>query len=293
MTELLQQLINGVIIGSLYVIVALGLTLIYGVLVQINFAHGDFLMLAALGGAIAESSFHLPYLWTVMLAVIIGAVLGGIVELSIFKPLRKRGVDFLRPMIATIGVSVIIQNVVLLIRGASPQNYPSELNDKILRLGALYVSYQRAAIFIISVLATIALFIFLRKSTMGRAMRAVSQDAIAASLMGIEVSHVVLFTFILGSALAGLGGGLLGPLLIITPFVGSDIIVIAFAIVILGGFGNVNGTIIAGLFVGIVESLVSGYLQPGISNIFIFAILLLALAIRPTGLIAERTAVNV
>ena len=145
----------------------------------------------------------------------------------------------------------------------------------------------------VSVSAIVALFMFLRTTATGRAMRAVSQDAPAASLMGVNVSKIILMTFIIGSALAGLGGSLLGPLLVVEPLLGANIIVLAFAIVIIGGFGNVNGTIIAGLLVGVIESLVTGYLEAGLSSLIIFSILLLTLAVRPTGLIAERVDENV
>lgn len=250
-------------------------------------------MLGAFAGYLSITVLHFPYAASVVVATATGAALGAIVEFAIFRPLRRKGADQLRPLIATVGVSILLQNVALLVFGPTPKQYPSPYTQPTLSIFGLYLSYQRAIIFVVSVLAIVALFVFLKTTSMGRAMRAVSQDAPAASLMGINVSSVILVTFVIGSALAGLGGGLLGPLLVVEPLVGANIIVVAFAIVIIGGFGNVNGTIIAGLLVGIIEALVSGYVEPGMSSLFIFAILLLTLAVRPTGLIAERVDENV
>lgn len=290
---LVQQILNGLIQGSLYVVVALGLTLIYGVLVQINFAHADFLMLGAFAGYLGVTRLGLPYEISVVVATLVGALLGVFIEFAIFRPLRKRKTDQLRPLVATVGVAILLQNVALLYFGPNPRQYPSPYTQMTLNFGGLYLSYQRAIVFTVSVAAIVALFIFLRRTASGRAMRAVSQDAAAASLMGINVSRIILITFVIGSALAGLGGGLLGPLLVIEPTVGANIIVIAFAIVVIGGFGNVNGTVIAGLLVGVIESLVTGYLEAGLASLVIFVILLFTLAVRPTGLIAERVDENV
>ncbi len=293
MTTLVQQLLNGLIQGSLYVIVALGLTLIYGVLVQINFAHGEFLMLGAFAGFLGVDQLDLPYAMSVIVATLVGGLMGLLIEFSIFRPLRKRKTDALRPLVATVGVSILLQNLALLYFGPNPKQYASPYTQPTIEIFGLYLSYQRAIIFVVSVSAIVALFMFLRTTATGRAMRAVSQDASAASLMGVNVSKIILMTFIIGSALAGLGGSLLGPLLVVEPLVGANIIVLAFAIVIIGGFGNVNGTIIAGLLVGVIESLVTGYLEAGLSSLIIFSILLLTLAVRPTGLIAERVDENV
>jgi branched-chain amino acid transport system permease protein len=293
MTTFIQQLLNGLTQGSLYVIVALGLTLIFGVLVQINFAHGEFLMLGAFAGFLGVDQLDLPYAASVVVATLVGGLMGLLIEYAIFRPLRKRKTDMLRPLVATVGVSILLQNLALLSFGPNPRQYASPYTQPTIEIAGLYLSYQRAIIFIASVSAIVALFIFLRNTALGRAMRAVSQDAPAASLMGVNVSRIILLTFIIGSALAGLGGGLLGPMLVIEPLVGANIIVLAFAIVIIGGFGNVNGTIIAGLLVGVIESLVTGYLEAGLSSLIIFSILLLTLAVRPTGLIAEKVEENV
>ncbi|MPZ59857.1 MAG: hypothetical protein GEU93_00900 [Propionibacteriales bacterium] len=290
---LLQLVLNGLVQGSLYVIVALGLTLIFGVLVKINFAHAEFLMLAAFAGVVSIDTFNLSYGVSVLVATLVGASLGVAIEFGIFRPLRKRRTDELRPLVATVGVSILLQNLALLYFGPNPRQYQSPYMQKTIELGELYLSYQRAIVFVVAVAAICALFVFLRRTAPGRAMRAVSQDSDAASLMGINVSRIVLMTFVIGSALAGLGGGLLGPMLVIEPTVGANIIVLSFAIVVIGGFGNVNGTVIAGLLVGIIESLVTGYLEAGLSSLAIFGVLLLTLAVRPTGLIAERVEQNV
>lgn len=286
-----QQVINGLALGSLYVMVALGLTLIYGVLVQINFAHAEFMTLGAFGGFFVSGRFGVPYLVSVAVALVVGGVLGLLIEYGVFRPLRGKG-DVLLPLIATVGVAIMIQNLALAVFGPIPLNYDTPYTG-VIRIGPLFVTTHRLVVIFISAIAIALLFYWIRRTYFGKAMRAVSQDAETAGLMGINANTVILLVFVVGSALAGLGGALLGPLLVLTPFMGAAVIVKAFAIVILGGFGNVEGTILAGLLVGIIESIVSQYLNPGLIDMIVFSLLLLTLAVRPTGLIAERVEENV
>lgn len=291
MEALPQQLLNGLVLGSLYVMVALGLTLIYGVLVQINFAHAEFMTLGAFGGFFLADRLGLPYLVSVLGALVIGALLGVLIEYGIFRPLRRRE-DDLAPLIATVGIAIVIQNLALAWFGPIPLNYSSPY-QQVIRLGPLFITGHRVLVFGLAAVSIGGLFYFIRRTYLGKAMRAVSQDQETAGLMGINASSVILLTFVIGSALAGMGGALLGPLLVLTPYMGAAVIVKAFAIVILGGFGNVEGTILAGLLVGIIEAIVSQFLDPGMIDIIVFALLLATLAIRPTGLIAERVEENV
>src|SRR6267142_2331547 len=239
-TIVAQQAINGIVLGSLYVLVALGLTLIYGVLVQINFAHADFVTLGAFAAYFAMHALGGSYLASIGAAFIVGAVLGWLINVAIFAPLRHKGNELL-PLIATIG----------------------------------------------------ALYAFMKFTFLGKALRAVSQDRETAGLMGIHPNQLIMLTFVLASALAGMGGAMLAPVLVLTPFAGASVIVKAFAIVIIGGFGNVEGTILAGLLVGLIESFTTQYLDPGLIDIVVFGLLLAMLAVRPTGLISERRDENV
>jgi branched-chain amino acid transport system permease protein len=292
-TVLLQQAINGIVLGSLYVLVALGLTLIYGVLVQINFAHADVVTIGAFAAYFFTFSFGGNYLVSIVVALIVGAALGWLVNAAIFAPLRERSNELL-PLIATIGVSILLQNVMLLWFGPIPYAFDSPYSNQVIRLGGgTFITGQNIIIVVVSTLTIALLYVFMKFTFAGKALRAVAQDRETAGLMGINPNHLIMLTFVIASALAGMGGAMLGPILVLTPFAGTTVIVKAFAIVIIGGFGNVEGTIIAGLFVGLIESYTTQLVNPGLVDIVVFSLLLVMLAFRPTGLIAEKREENV
>ncbi|MEA3070218.1 MAG: branched-chain amino acid transport system permease protein [Alphaproteobacteria bacterium] len=292
LTVALQQTINGVVFGSLYVLVALGLTLIYGVLVQINFAHADVVTIGAFAAYFFTFTLGGNYLASIAVALVIGAALGWVVNAAIFAPLRGR--SELLPLIATIGVSILLQNAMLLAFGPIPYAFDSPYSNAVLRLwGGTFITWQNLIIITVSAGTVALLYAFMKFTFMGKALRAVAQDRETAGLMGINPNQLVMLTFVIASALAGMGGAMLGPILVLTPFAGTTVIVKAFAIVIIGGFGNVEGTIIAGLLVGLIESYTTQLLNPGLTDIVVFGLLLLMLALRPTGLIAERREENV
>jgi branched-chain amino acid transport system permease protein len=292
LTVALQQTINGVVFGSLYVLVALGLTLIYGVLVQINFAHADVVTIGAFAAYFFTFALGGNYLVSIAVALVIGAALGWLVNAAIFAPLRGR--SELLPLIATIGVSILLQNAMLLAFGPIPYAFDSPYSNAVLRLwGGTFITWQNLIIITVSAGTVALLYAFMKFTFMGKALRAVAQDRETAGLMGINPNALVMLTFVIASALAGMGGAMLGPILVLTPFAGTTVIVKAFAIVIIGGFGNVEGTIIAGLLVGLIESYTTQLLNPGLTDIVVFGLLLVMLALRPTGLIAERREENV
>jgi branched-chain amino acid transport system permease protein len=288
----LQQAINGIVVGSLYVLVALGLTLIYGVLVQINFAHADIVTLGAFAAYGVTRLLSGNYLAGISAALALGAALGWLVNAGIFAPLRERGGELL-PLIATIGVSIMLQNGMLALLGPIPYAFDTPYTNQVLRFGTLFLTMQNVLIILVSGISIGLLYGFMKFTFLGKALRAVSQDRETAGLMGIDPNHLIMLTFVIASALAGLSGAMLGPVLVLTPFAGTSVIVKAFAIVIIGGFGNVEGTILAGLLVGLIESYTTQFLDPGLIDIVVFALLLLMLAVRPTGLIAERREENV
>jgi branched-chain amino acid transport system permease protein len=296
MTVILQQGINGVVLGSLYVLVALGLTLIYGVLLQINFAHADIVTL----GAFAAYFFMqgvMPghaagYVAAIAVACVVGGALGFAMNAAIFAPLRERGSELL-PLIATIGVSITLENAMLAWFGPIPYAFDSPYSSDVIRLGGTFITAQNALIIAVSLMTIGGLYGFMKFTFLGKALRAVAQDRETASLMGIDPDRLMMLTFVIASALAGMAGAMLGPVLVLTPFAGTSVIVKAFAIVIIGGFGNFEGTILAGLLVGLIESYTTQYLGPGMIDIVVFALLLMMLAVRPTGLIAERRDDNV
>ena len=292
MTVVLQQGINGVVLGSLYVLVALGLTLIYGVLVQINFAHADIVTLGAFSAYFFMHGLGGGYIPSIAVALTVGGVLGWLMNAAIFAPLQRKGSELL-PLIATIGVSVMMENAMLAWFGPIPYAFESPYSNEVIRLGGTFITVQNVLIIAVSALTIAFLYGFMKFTFLGKALRAVSQDRETAGLMGINPNQLVMLTFVIASALAGMGGAMLAPVLVLTPFAGTTVIVKAFAIVIIGGFGNVEGTILAGLLVGLIESFTTQYLDPGLIDIVVFGLLLLMLAFRPTGLVSERREENV
>jgi branched-chain amino acid transport system permease protein len=289
---ILQQVINGIVLGSLYVLVALGLTLIYGVLVQINFAHADVVTLGAFSAYFFTHALGGNYVPSIGVALLVGGALGWLLNAAVFAPLLNRG-DELSPLIATIGVSVLIENLALAWFGPVPYAFESPYSGQVIRFAGGFITAQSLLVVCVASAAIAALYLFMHFTFLGKALRAVAQDRETAGLMGIDPNRLIMLTFVIASALAGMGGAMLGPVLVLTPFAGASVIVKAFAIVIIGGFGNMEGTIIAGLFVGLIESFTTQFLDPGLIDIVVFGLLLATLAIRPTGLIAERREENV
>ncbi|MGD9945958.1 MAG: branched-chain amino acid ABC transporter permease [Burkholderiaceae bacterium] len=301
LTLLAQQSINGIYLGCMYVMVALGLTLIYGVMNQINFAHSDFVTLGAFAALfvatrVAAHWLGLPdtaaYLLSIVFAFGAGALLGFLINAAVFAPLRNRS-DELRPLIATIGVSVLLENGLLALVGPTPFQFDSPFSRESIRLGGIFLTQQTLLVIGVTILAVAALYAFLKFTFVGKALRAVAQDRETAGLVGINPALLIGLTIMIASGLAGMAGAMLGPVMVLTPFAGATVIVKAFAVVIIGGFGNIDGTILAGLLVGLVEAMTVQYLGSGMTDLVVFGLLLITLAIRPTGLIAERREVNV
>ena len=291
-TIVAQQAINGIVLGSLYVLVALGLTLIYGVLVQINFAHADFVTLGAFSAYFFMHLLGGGYLPSILVALIVGGMLGWLINVAIFAPLLRKGSELL-PLIATIGVSVMLQNGMLAVFGPIPYAFETTYSNTVYRVAGTFFTLQSIIIIAVSTATIGLLYAFMKFTFLGKALRAVSQDRETAGLMGINPNQLIMLTFVLASALAGMAGAMLAPVLVLTPFAGASVIVKAFAIVIIGGFGNVEGTILAGLLVGLIESFTTQYLDPGLIDIVVFGLLLLMLAFRPTGLVSEKREENV
>jgi branched-chain amino acid transport system permease protein len=292
MVVALQQAINGVVLGSLYVLVALGLTIIYGVLGQINFAHADIVTLGAFSAYFFMHGLGGGYIPSLAVAFLAGGILGWAMNAAVFAPLQERGSELL-PLIATIGVSVAMENAMLAWFGPVPYAFDSPYSNDVIRFGGTFITVQNALIVSVSVLTIALLYAFMKFTFLGKALRAVSQDRATAGLMGINPDRLTMLAFVIASALAGMAGAMLGPVLVLTPFAGTSVIVKAFAIVIIGGFGNFEGAILAGLLVGMIESFTTQYLGPGMIDIVVFGLLLVMLAIRPTGLIAEKREENV
>jgi branched-chain amino acid transport system permease protein len=297
---LLQQIINGVSLGAMYSLLALGFTMVYGIIELINFAHfnvfmvGSFIalwMMQALGFVgQAEVLYGLP-LVGVLLLVLVGTMLctgaiGAFIERYGLRALR--GASGTAPMITTIGISYILFNLVLLSVGAESKNYANPIPPLRWEIGEAVLRLREVLLWSVSILLMFALHYFVRRTKMGKAMQATAQDQEAARMMGVDVDRVVLITFFLGSALAGAAGFIFGLYYNYTSFIiGYTAGLRAFTAAVLGGIGNLPGAVLGGLLIGLIESLGGQYLQVRWTDVIIFSILAMVLVFRPTGLLGR------
>ena len=297
---LVQQTINGLSLGAMYALVALGFTLVYGILELINFAHfnvfmvGSFIALYVLqafglsGQSVLLAGWALAgVLLLALAAAMVGCgLLGVLIERLSLRPLRN--VKGPSAMITTIGVSYILFNLVLLGLGAGTRNYPNPLPPLTWALGGAVLRLREILIWIVSSALMAALWAFTRRSRMGRAMRATAQDPEAARMMGVDVDRVVMTAFFIGSALAGAGGMVFGLYYNFTSFViGNSAGLRAFTAAVLGGIGNVPGAMLGGLIIGLVETLSSQFIAARWTDVIIFSLLVLVLVFRPAGLLGR------
>jgi branched-chain amino acid transport system permease protein len=297
---LLQQIINGVSLGAMYSLLALGFTMVYGIIELINFAHfnvfmvGSFIalwMMQALGFVgQAEVLYGMP-LVGVLLLVLVGTMLctgaiGAFIERYGLRALR--GASGTAPMITTIGISYILFNLVLLSVGAESKNYANPMPPLRWEIGEAVLRLREVLLWSVSILLMFALHYFVRRTKMGKAMQATAQDQEAARMMGVDVDRVVLITFFLGSALAGAAGFIFGLYYNYTSFIiGYTAGLRAFTAAVLGGIGNLPGAMLGGLLIGLIESLGGQYLQVRWTDVIIFSILVMVLVFRPTGLLGR------
>lgn len=284
--ELLQQVVNGLILGSTYTLIALGLTLIYGILGIVNWAHGELYMLGAFVGLYLVVSLKLPFIIGLIGAMLIMAIFGVVLERIIFRPLR--GAPEMNVIIGTLGISIFLMNAAIVVFSPNPVRFPTEFSDSYLSLLGVSITMQRLMIFVISICLIIGLSYLIKYTTIGKAMRACEQNMDAARLMGINVNKVAVITCAIGSALAAAAGTLVGPIFLVSPQMGLAIISKAFAVVILGGMGNVEGAIGAAFLLGLAESLTAGFISSDYKDIVAFLILISVLVVRPQGLFSKN-----
>ncbi|MBK7444431.1 MAG: branched-chain amino acid ABC transporter permease [Ignavibacteria bacterium] len=293
MSEFIQQLINGLSLGSIYALIALGYTMVYGILKFINFAHGEIFMLGAYSGfylanSMGVNSPSIPMALLIMLlAMIITACIGVIIEKLAYKPLRNS--SKLTVLITAIGVSLFLQYTGQLLFGADPKSFPTIIENVSFNVYGATIGSNQIVVLVSSTLLMIALRVIVMKTKMGIAIRAVSNNLTAASLMGININNVISFTFIIGSALAGAAGILYSinyPS--IDPLMGMLPGLKAFIAAVLGGIGNFPGASVGGLIIGLVETFTVGYLSPTYRDAIAFAILIIILLVKPTGLFGKK-----
>ena len=285
----LSYLINGISLGSIYAIIALGYTMVYGIARMLNFAHGDIIMVGGFAIFTAVSTLGLPAGVGILVGVVVCTILGVVIETIAYRPLR--GASSLAVLITAIGVSYLLQNVALLVFGSNARQFTSVVNVPSLTLagGQLSISGVTMVTIITCVVIMAALTTFIKKTKIGQAMLAVSEDRGAATLMGINVNRTIAITFAIGSALAAVAGALLcSTYPSLTPYTGSMPGIKAFVAAVFGGIGSIPGALIGGIILGIIENLSKAYISSQLSDAIVFAVLIVVLLVRPTGILGKK-----
>lgn len=299
MTQIPQQLVNGLTLGAVYALIALGYSMVYGVLRLLNFAHGDVYMIGAFVGygvltALSPYAGVLPA-WAVILTMLLAAMLlcgllGVVIEWFAYRPLRNA--PRIAPLLSALGVSFFLQNAVLLTLSANHRAIHSETlipPGAGLDLGLAQLSTVRLLVIVVAIVLMVALHILVRRSNLGRAMRAVALDREAAAMMGINVDRVIVATFFIGSALAGAAGVLVGLVFTrVWHLMGFTAGLKGFTAAVVGGIGNIPGAMLGGILLGVSESLATGFVSPSYKDLIAFVVLILVLLIRPAGLLGTR-----
>jgi branched-chain amino acid transport system permease protein len=285
----LNYLISGVSLGSIYAIIALGYTMVYGIAKMLNFAHGDVIMIGAYVAFFATSSYALPPVIAVAAAILCCTILGVVIEFLAYRPLR--GATSLAVLITAIGVSFFLQNVALIRWGSNPKNFPSLVPFKSVVLfdGAVIISGEAITTILTCILVMVGLTLFTQKTKMGKAMRAVSEDKAAAQLMGINVNFTISVTFAIGSALAAVAGVLLCSMYpVLVPTTGAMPGIKAFTAAVFGGIGSIPGAMLGGILLGMIEIFGKAYISTQLSDAIVFAVLIVVLLVKPTGLLGKK-----
>lgn len=293
---IIDQIINGLTIGGIYALIALGYTLVYGILFMINFAHGEIFMFGSFGGfavltyfvnsGFAENHPGISIVIAFLAAMVLSSVLGALLERIAYRPLRTA--PRLAPLISAIGASIFLQNVMMLIIKARMQVYPDIIVEEFIDIGPVSISFFQIFIILGSILLMVALYFFIQKSKTGKAMRAVAESKEAASLMGIDVNRIILITFVIGSALAAVAGVMVGMYYTqINHMMGFIPGIKAFTAAVLGGIGNVVGAMLGGFFLGMAEALGVLVMPSEYKDVIAFSLLVLVLIFRPRGILGE------
>ena len=285
----INYLINGVSLGSVYAIIALGYTMVYGIAKMLNFAHGDIIMIGSYVVFVTVSSMGLPPVLGVLLAVAACTLLGVVIERVAYKPLRNASP--LAVLITAIGVSYLLQNVALLIFGADTKSFTSVAKIPVLKLagGQLNITGETIATILSCIVIMVCLMAFINRTRAGQAMLAVSEDKGAATLMGINVNGTIALTFAIGSALAAIAGVLLcSAYPSLTPYTGSMPGIKAFVAAVFGGIGSIPGAFIGGVLLGVIEILSKAYISSQLSDAIVFSVLIIVLLVKPTGILGKK-----
>ncbi|MEG0822952.1 MAG: branched-chain amino acid ABC transporter permease [Erysipelotrichaceae bacterium] len=287
MQQLLQQLVNGLSLGSIFALVALGYTMVYGIIKLINFAHGDIYMIGAYVGYMTITSLKVGLIPALLIAMVVCGLLGVLIEKVAYKPLRNA--SRITSLITAIGVSMFLEYGMMYVMGASVRTFPEVIDNKIFTIGGVNISTIQILIFVTTIVLMVLLQFIVHKTKIGKAMRAVSVDPDAAQLMGINVDSTISYTFLIGSALAGAAGVLVGIYYnSISPLMGFTPGLKAFIAAVFGGIGSIPGALIGGVSIGVIETLVSGYASSLLKDAVVYIVLIIILVFKPTGLLGKN-----
>ncbi len=287
MTNFIQTCISGLNLGSIYALMALGYTMVYGIAKMLNFAHGDIIMVGAYTVIVAVARLHMPSILGIFVAILVCAVLGITIEFLAYRPLRKS--PPLAVLITAIGVSYLLQNLALLIFGSEQESFPTLFSLPTLKIGDVQIAGITVLTLAVTALIMIGLTLFISKTRIGKAMRAVSEDKEAAELMGISVNRTITVTFAIGSALAAVASIFYGATYTyIKPTTGSMPGIKAFTAAVFGGIGSIPGAMLGGILLGVIEQFSKSLISTLWSDAIVFGVLVLVLVVKPSGLLGKK-----
>ena len=287
MDKLIQTLISGLSLGSIYALIALGYTMVYGIAKMLNFAHGDIIMVGAYAVITAVFTMGLPPFIAILISIALCALLGIVIEFLAYRPLRQA--QPLAVLITAIGVSYLLQNLALLIYGSEQKAFPTIVALPTVHIGGVYIDGITLATLVVTAVIMVALSLFINKTRMVKAMRAVSEDKEAAELMGISVNRTITVTFAIGSALAGVAAIFYGAAYTyIRPTTGAMPGIKAFTAAVFGGIGSIPGAMLGGILLGVIEQLSKTYISTLWADAIVFGVLVVVLVVKPTGLLGKK-----
>ena len=287
MDKLIQTLISGLSLGSIYALIALGYTMVYGIAKMLDFAHGDIIMVGAYAVITAVFTMGLPPFIAILISIALCALLGIVIEFLAYRPLRQA--QPLAVLITAIGVSYLLQNLALLIYGSEQKAFPTIVALPTVHIGGVYIDGITLATLVVTAVIMVALSLFINKTRMGKAMRAVSEDKEAAELMGISVNRTITVTFAIGSALAGVAAIFYGAAYTyIRPTTGAMPGIKAFTAAVFGGIGSIPGAMLGGILLGVIEQLSKTYISTLWADAIVFGVLVVVLVVKPTGLLGKK-----
>jgi branched-chain amino acid transport system permease protein len=288
--QFLQHLVNAAVLGGTYALLGIGLTLIFGIMRVVNFTHGELYAFGAYTVYLIAAALALNFFFGLVVAVVAGMLLGAMIEIALLRPMRQADIDTV--MLVMIGAWIVMQNTELMVWGGVAKAIVTPFPDAPLVIGPVSISWLRVFVLAAALLLILGAYVLIHRTKLGKAMRATFQDPDAAALMGVHIKGIHTATFAIGSGLAAAAGALLGPVFLVTPTMGDLASLKAFAIVILGGLGNITGATIGAFILALVEELGAGYVSSGYRDAMGFLIIIVVLLFKPTGLFARAERVG-